>query len=219
MENATVSLKLIIADDHSIVRTGVQALIAQEPDLTIVAEVSAGWHLSELVAEHAPDILLLDLNMPGPHPIHLIRELRQAHPHLAIIALTMHDDPEWVRGVLMAGAAGYVLKDEASTELVQAIRTVADGGSWVTPSLAAALVPNNPASRGVVHDLPLTQREVEVLALVGQGFSNREIAERLCISLYTVQNHVSNLYAKLGVDSRVKLARIAMERGLCSVGR
>ncbi len=217
MDRATSFLKLVIADDHSIVRTGVQALIAQESDLTIVAEVSEGWSIPSLVAEQRPDILILDLNMPGPNPIHLIRELRQTHPGLAIIALTMHDDPEWVRGALRAGAAGYVLKDEASAELIKAIRTVADGGSWVTPSLASALVSDNPAVWEAVRDLPLTRREREVLALVGQGLSNREIAERLCISPYTVQNHLGNLYAKLGVDSRVKLARIAMERGLCPV--
>lgn len=214
MEQPTIPLKLIVADDHSIVLTGVQALIAQEPDLSIVAQVSEGWSIPKLVAEHQPDILILDLNMPGPNPIHLIQKLRQTHLRLAIIALTMHDDPEWVRGVLMAGASGYVLKDEASAELVKAIRTVADGGSWVTPSLASGLISANPTVRRSAHDLPLTPRETEVLALVGQGLSNREIADRLYISPHTVQNHVGNLYAKLGVDSRVKLARIAMDRAL-----
>lgn len=207
-------LKLLIADDHSIVLTGVQALVAREPDLVVAAEASNGWDIPDLVAVHQPDLLILDLNMPGPNPIHLIQSLRQASPDLAIIALTMHDDPEWVRGVLMAGASGYVLKDEASVELIQAIRAVADGGSWVTPSLAAALAPADGGAGGPAHDLPLTPRETEVLTLVAQGLSNQQIAVRLHISLYTAQNHVGNLYAKLGVDSRVKLARIAMAQGL-----
>lgn len=207
-------LKLLIADDHSIVLTGVQALVAREQDLVVVAEASNGRDIPDLVAAHQPDMLVLDLNMPGPNPIHLIQALRQASPDLAIIALTMHDDPEWVRGVLMAGASGYVLKDEASVELVQAIRVVADGGRWVTPSLAAALAPADEGAGGPAHDSPLTPRETEVLTLVAQGLSNQQIAARLHISLYTAQNHVGNLYAKLGVDSRVNLARIAMARGL-----
>ena len=207
-------LKLLIADDHSIVLTGVQALIAREPDLVVVAEASNGRDLPDLVAVHQPDMLILDLNMPGPNPIQQIQALRQASPGLAIIALTMHDDPEWVRGVLMAGASGYVLKDEASVELVQAIRAVADGGSWVTPSLAAALAPADGGAGGPAHDLPLTPRETEVLILVAQGLSNQQISVRLHISPYTARNHLSNLYAKLGVNTRVKLVRIAMDRGL-----
>ncbi len=214
MDKLTTPLKLIIADDHSIVLTGVQALIAREPDLTVVAEVSDSWAIPDLVAAHQPDILILALNMPGSNPIHLIRTLRKTCPDLAIIALTMHNDPEWVRGVLMAGAFGYVLKDEASAELIKAIRTVADGGSWVTPSLGAALSSVGGAGHGPARDLPLTPRETEVLALVGQGLSNQEIAARLYISPHTVQNHLGSLYTKLGVDSRVKLARIAIDRGL-----
>lgn len=213
MEKSTQALKLLIADDHSIVLTGVQALVSREPDLTVVAEVSDGHAIPDRVAAHQPDILILDLNMPGPNPIHLIQGLRRTYPDLAVIALTMHDDPEWVRGVLMAGASGYVLKDEASAELGRAIRTVADGGSWVTPSLASVLAPTGQAD-GVAQDLLLTPRETEVLGLVSQGLKNQEIAARLHISPNTVQNHVGNLYAKLGVDSRVKLARIAMDRGL-----
>jgi len=214
MEKTTKPLKLLIADDHPIVLTGLRALIAEEPDLTVVAEVSNGRAIPDLIAVHRPDILILDLNMPGPNPIHLVQTLRRTWPELAIIALTMHDDPELVRGILMAGASGYVLKDEVPADLIEAIRTVADVGSWVTPSLVSALTPAGQAVRGPTHGLPLTPRETEVLGLVGQGLNNQQIADHLYISPHTVQNHLGSLYAKLGVDSRVKLARIAIERGL-----
>jgi len=214
-EGTMTPLKLLIADDHPIVLTGLRALIADEPDLTIVAEVSNGHAIPELVALHRPDILILDLNMPGPNPIHLVQTLHQTRPDLHIIALTMYEDAQWVRGLLMAGASGYVLKDEAPDDLMEAIRTVADGGSWVTPSLVSALTPTGRRTPGPAHGLPLTPRETEVLALVGEGLSNHQIADRLCISPHTVQNHLCSLYAKLGVDSRVKLARIAIERRLC----
>lgn len=209
-------IRVLIADDHAIVRTGLRALIASEPSLELAGEATGGYEAIELVGKTRPDILLLDLSMPDLDGIAVTRKLKPQAPGLRILILTIHEDEALLREAIRAGASGYILKRAAEAELISAIRIVMRGDLYVDPALLRSLLLETEkvaaSERQPVE--ALTPRETEVLKLIVQGYTNRQIAEELCISVRTVEGHRANLSEKLGLRSRVELVRYARERGL-----
>jgi DNA-binding NarL/FixJ family response regulator len=215
-------ITVAIIDDHPVVRAGLRTILAAAADIEVVAEGSNGDDALRLAARYSPDVLVLDVNLPDLSGFEVTRRLTAQPLSTAILILTVHDDRETVLGLLEAGASGYVLKDDALETLVAAVRAVARGECWLSPAVAGQVVrravgefPSTPAPR----DLPLTPRELEVLCLLAQGLDNAAIARALSVTTRTVQNHVSNIYGKLGVASRTEAALLAIRVGLVEVGR
>ncbi len=211
----------VIVDDHPIVRVGMRAVLDPADDIAIVAEGDSGTAALHLVSQHCPDVLVLDVNLPDMDGLEVTRRLRAQGVRTAILILTVQDDDPTVFGLLESGAAGYVLKDEALEMLVNAVRTVAQGKSWLSPTIAGQVV-SRAVGRPLTHPdssslLPLTPSETEVLRLLAQGLDNGAIAQRLVVTKRTVQNHVSNIYSKLGVASRTEAALVAIRHGLAQV--
>ena len=218
-----VNIRVVLADDHPVVRAGVRTFLEKEPDLQVVGEIALGSEVETLTSHWQPDVLVLDVNMPGLDPVAATRRLKEQVPTLRILVLTAYDDDAYVTGLLAAGAMGYLLKEEALETLVAAIRAVARGESWLSQRIAGRL-----ARRAVarvegaeadehIRSEPLTSREREVLHLLALGLSNDEIAGRLVISRRTVQNHVSNIYSKLGLASRAEAVLYAIRHGIADV--
>ncbi len=215
-------ITVAIVDDHPIVRAGLRAVLAAAPDVAVVAEGTSGADALRLVAQHCPDVLVLDVNLPDLSGIEVTRRLAAQHLSTAILILTVHDDRATVFGLLDAGATGYVLKDDALETLAAAVRAAALGECWLSPAVARQVVRravSEPLPAHAPLDLPLTPREREVLCLLAQGLDNSAIAVRLVLTTRTVQNHVSNIYGKLGVASRTEAALLAIRAGLVEVGR
>jgi two-component system, NarL family, response regulator NreC len=208
-EAATVTI--VVADDHAVVRGGLRRLLDAEPDLHVVAEAGDVDEAKARVAEHTPSILLLDLHMPGGGSLPALRAIRDASPATGILILTMQDDPGYAREAMLRGARGYVLKEAEEADLLHAVRTVAAGATYLQPELGARLL-TEPA--GAPQSSPLTQREHEVLRLLALGHTNAEVADRLHLSVRTVETHRANIQSKLGSTSRAELVRHALERGL-----
>jgi DNA-binding NarL/FixJ family response regulator len=216
-------IRVVIADDHAVVRDGLRALVEAQPGLSVIGEAADGDEAWQRACSLRPDVLLLDLSMPGAGGAEAAERITRDCPAVRVLALTMHEERGYVARLLRAGAAGYVLKRTASAELVRAIRTVAAGGTYVDPSLAGALLaeqaqraaraPGAAGSErvGVLRDL--TARENEVLRLVALGHSNKEMAATLEVSVKTIETHKANGMAKLGLKSRAGLVRFAMEEG------
>ena len=179
-------------------------LLESEPEMAVVGEAGALEEIEGLVADVLPDVLLLDVHMRGGTSLDLIPALSDG---TRVLVLTMQDDPGYARTAMLAGARGYVLKEAEDADLIQAVRTVAAGGTWLDPAMGARLLAS-PA------DAELTEREREVLRLIALGHTNVEVAERLYLSLRTVETHRANIHRKLGTDSRVELVQHALERGL-----
>lgn len=208
-------VRVLIADDHAIVRAGLRALIASEPSLVLVGEAAGGWEAMDLVEKTHPDILLLDISMPDLDGIAVTKRLKPQHPNLRILILTVHEDEALLREAIRAGASGYVLKRAAEAELLSAIRIVMRGDMYVDPAMLRSLLLEERDTRSDRQPVePLTPREIEVLKLIVQGYTNRQIAEKLCISVRTVEGHRANICGKLGLRSRVELVRYAREHGL-----
>lgn len=208
-------VRVLIADDHAIVRAGLRALIASEPSLVLVGEAAGGWEAIDLVEKTHPDILLLDISMPDLDGIAVTKRLKPQHPNLRILILTVHEDEALLREAIRAGASGYVLKRAAEAELLSAIRIVMRGDMYVDPAMLRSLLLEERDTRSDRQPVePLTPREIEVLKLIVQGYTNRQIAEKLCISVRTVEGHRANICGKLGLRSRVELVRYAREHGL-----
>ena len=209
-------IKVLIADDHAIVRAGLRTLIKAEADLELVGEATGGYEAIELVERYKPQVLLIDLSMPDLDGIAVTRRVHPHFPEMRILFLTIHEDEALLRAALKAGASGYILKGAAETELVAAIRTILRGDLYVDPSMLRKLLPEGgtrPAEeRGSA--VPLTPREAEVLRLIVQGYTNRQIGEELSISVRTAESHRANLSEKLGLHSRVELVRYARDHGL-----
>jgi two-component system, NarL family, response regulator NreC len=199
---ATVNIAL--ADDHAVVRSGLRMLLESEPDLAVVGEAGELEQIEQMVEGSSPDVLLLDVHMRGGASLELIPALAEG---TRVLVLTMQDDPGYARTAMRAGARGYVLKEAEDGELLQAVRTVAGGGTYLDPALGARLL----AAPG---DAGLTGRERELLRLIALGHTNAEMAEQLYLSLRTVETHRANIHRKLGTDSRVELVRHAFEQGL-----
>lgn len=211
---------VIIVDDHPVVRAGIRQVLQATEDLSVIAEGASGAEALRLVTAQAPDVLVLDVNLPDMSGVEVTRRLRAAGVRSAILVLTVHDDAQTIFGLLEGGANGYVLKDEALETLVSAVRAVARGESWLSPEVARQVVRRAIGARpptAAARSLGLTPREVEVLCLLAQGLDNGAIAEKLVLTTRTVQNHVSAIYGKLGVASRTEAALVAIRRGLVQV--
>lgn len=213
-------IRILIADGHPLARMGINTLLSNEPDLEVVGEVAHGAEVELAIARLAPDVLLLEVNVPGLDAATVTRHLTGRYPELEVLILTGCDEERLILDLLRAGATGYALKEEAPENLLFAIRAAARGQTWLSSRVArilvrkAAVVPGSPAaSRGLSG---LTAREREVLALVGQGLSNKEIAEALFISSGTVRSHINHIYGKTGLRTRAQAVRYAMEQGLVS---
>ena len=211
-ETAPDRITIILADDHAVVRNGLRMLLEAESDMEVVAEAGNVDAAARYVLGHKPTVLVLDLNMPGGSSLAAIPDVADASPDTSVVVLTMQEDPAFAREALQAGARGYVLKQAAGTELVQAIRAAASGGTWLNPELGArmAAAPDRPA--GPPGDL--TERELDVLRLIALGHTNNEIAEQLFLSVRTVETHRAHIQQKLGLSTRAELVRYALDNDL-----
>jgi len=201
---SSAPLTIVIADDHAVVREGIQLLLEAEPDFTVVGEAGDLEALRDCLAERCPTILLLDLHMGRELSLSALPALHAVSPQTRIVILTMQDDPAFARQALAGGAAGYVLKEAPRSELAQAIRTVAAGGTYLHPALGARALAAPP-------DAGLTGREIQVLRLLALGHTNAEVAEQLYLSVRTVESHRANLQRKLDASGRPDLVRHALE--------
>jgi len=212
---AQATISLVVADDHAVVRSGLRLLLDAEPDFEVLDEAGDVDGARRKLAEHRPDVLVLDLNMPGEPTLPALDGLAAVSPDTRVVVLTMFNEPVFAREALRAGAAAFVLKHAADADLVKAVRIAAGGGRYVQPELAGdVLLAEESSSRGGGS---LTPREQEVLALLAMGHTNGEVAEQLCISVRTAETHRANIHTKLGVSGRSDLVRYALEQGL--IGR
>jgi two-component system response regulator NreC len=207
--------KIVLADDHAVVRAGLRLLLEAEDGWEVVAEAGTVSDAVRLTRAHRPHILVLDLNMPGGSSLDAVPVLADATPSTRIVVLTMQDDPEFARRAMGAGVAAYVLKEAADDELVQAVRTAADGGTYLNPRLGALLAAAPPTPPGPPDDL--TAREAEVLRLIALGHTNTEIAGKLYLSVRTVETHRGHIQQKTRRTTRAELVAYALEHGLVQV--
>jgi two-component system response regulator NreC len=205
-------IRIVLADDHEVVRSGLRMLLDRESDFEVVAEASDIESARRYVRGHHPRVLVLDLNMPGGSSLEAIPVIREESPDTQIVVLTMQREPAFAREALGAGALGYVLKEAANSELVEAVRRAAVGESYLNPRLGARIASEPPP--GPPDDL--SEREVEVLRLIARGHTNAEIAAQLYLSVRTVETHRSHIQQKLRLSTRAELVGYALERGLIS---
>ena len=205
-------ITIVVADDHRVVRAGLRLLLEAEPDFQVLAEAGDVAEGEQLLEELAPDVLILDLSMPGEPSLSAIPRMRAGHPDTQIVVLTMQNDPIFARDALRAGAIGYVLKEAADSELVEAVRSAADGLTYLNPGLGARLA----AAAQERPELPdaLSPRELEVLRLIAAGHTNNEIAGQLFLSVRTVESHRAHIQRKTGRMTRADLVTYAQDRGL-----
>ncbi len=207
-------IRVLVVDDHAVVRTGLRRVLDAEPDLETVGEAADAERAVFEAIETAPDVVLLDVMMPGKTGIEGLPALLQAVPTAKVLVLSMQDDPRYVREAFDAGASGYVLKEAADTEVVGAVRAVAAGEQYVHPSLGAKLIAADAAERRKAEQDPLSEREREVLQLLALGHTNQEIAKLLFISVRTAETHRAHIMQKLRLASRAELVRYALSEGL-----
>lgn len=208
-------IKLLLVDDHEIVRAGLRMLFLAEPDMEIVGEVNTGEEAIEAVQQLKPDVVIMDVAMPGIGGIEATRRIKQAYPDTCVLALTMHEDEQYFFEMLNAGASGYIPKRAAPDDLVSAIRVVHSGNVFLHATLARHLMRDVVGQPATPDDL--TPREKEVLTYIAEGCTNREIAETLVISVKTVDRHRENIMQKLNMHSRIELVKYAIEKGLITV--
>lgn len=214
------TIRLLIADDHKIVREGLKAFIAPTEGFEVVGESSNGADVIELAKQLNPDVILLDLLMPGLDGISAAREIIQSNPQARIIIITSYLEDQKVIAAIKAGAAGYILKDSSPHELETAIREVHNGNSVFPARIASILVKEIcQTEKREENRNPLTERETEILKLVAEGLSNQEIADRLYLSVWTVRTHVTEILGKLGVENRTQAALYALREGLAKLGK
>lgn len=208
-------IRILLCEDHTVVRAGLRRVLEEHPDLVVVAETGTAAAAVDRTAELRPDVVVMDLGLPDANGIDATRQIRQVSTGTAVLVLTMHDDLAYLRRAFAAGAKGYLVKDAADTELVTAVRTLARGGEHVHPRLGAALMRPEPAGEtlgGPGGDL--SDREIEVLQLIALGLTNAEIAERLFVSVRTVESHRSHINQKLNLRTRAELVSAARHAGL-----
>ncbi len=210
-------VRLLLVDDHPIVRTGLRMLFQSEPDMVVVGEVNGGAEAIEAMQSLHPDVVIMDVAMPGMNGIEATRRIKESNPETAVLALTMHEDEQYFFAMLHAGASGYIPKRAAPDDLVSAIRVVAEGNFFLYSTLARFLMKDmaeqTPAnSQEKVESL--TPRETEVLTYIAEGFTSREIADTLVISVKTVERHRENIMTKLDIHNRVELVKFAIKKGL-----
>lgn len=216
-----MTITVVIVDDHPIVRAGMRAILNSASEIEVVGEGVNGADALRLVDELQPDVLALDVQLPDLNGLEVTCRLRERGSPTAVLILSAHDDSQTVFGLLESGAVGYVLKDEALEMLVGAVRVAARGETWLSPAVARQVVNRAVGGTSALHPagLPkdistLTARELEVLRLIARGLDNTAIAQELCLTKRTVQNHISNLYSKLGVSCRTEAALFAVHSGL-----
>lgn len=210
-------MKILICDDQAVVREGLELLLKLERDITVVATAGDGVEALELVALHQPDLVLMDLKMPGMNGIEATRQIRTRYPSVKVLVLTTYDDDEWLFDALRAGAHGYLLKDTRREDIVRAIRGTLAGQTFLDPNVAGRVLeqatrPHAPPATLLTKTL--TERELDVLHWLARGLSNADIAERLALSEGTVRNYVSSILSKLGVSDRLQAALIALQHRL-----
>ncbi len=221
-----MTIQLLLADDHTVLRTGLKMLLNAQPDIKVVGEAADGEEAIRLTEHLRPDPVLLDLTMPGLAGLEALKRIKAAHPDVQVLVLTMHDDEGYLRSALEAGASGYVLKQAADTQLLSAVRAVYQGGTFLHASHTRVLLDihasNQPAPSISIHDKDepyqrLSEREAQVFRLVALGFRNSEIAEKLHLSVKTVETYKARLMQKLELRSRAALVRYALQLGLLDI--
>ena len=203
-------VRIVLADDHAVVRSALRMLLEAEADFEVVAEAGNAENAARKVRGHHPDVLVLDLNMPGGSGLAMLPKIRDESPDTQVVVLTMQSEPAFAREAMQAGALGYVLKEAADAELVRAVRMAAAGETYLQPELGARLAaePDSTATDD------LSERELEVLHLIALGYTNNEIAEQLHLSVRTVESHRAHIQQKLRLTTRSELVRYALQRGL-----
>jgi two-component system, NarL family, response regulator NreC len=207
-------IRVLVVDDHAVVRSGLRLLIDAEDDMQTVGEAGTVRDAIFEARTAEPDLILMDVVMPGESGIEGLPKLLHEHPHVKVLVLSMQDDPRYVREAFAAGASGYVLKEAADAEVVTAIREVAAGGRYVHPELGARLVAAEADAARAAEEDPLSEREREVLRLLALGYTNQEIAKQLFISVRTAETHRAHVMQKLRLESRAELVRYAIAHGL-----
>ena len=213
-EVATASIHVLIVDDHKLVRSGLRLLLEAEPDVSVDDEAGDAEQAIRLARLHKPDVVLLDVVMPGRSGLDAAPEILEAAPKAKILVLSMQDDPSYVREAFAVGATGYLLKEAADAELVQAVHEVAGGGRYVHPVLGARLAAAEAEAKARAEADPLSEREREVLRLLALGHTNQEIAQLLFISVRTAETHRAHVMQKLRLSTRADLVRHALHHGL-----
>jgi two-component system, NarL family, response regulator NreC len=207
-------IRILIIDDHQLVRSGLRRLLEGEEGFTVEDEAGTAYDAVRLARLHKPDVILLDVVMPGGSGLDAIPEIREAAPDAKIVTLSMQDDPSYVRQAFASGANGYVLKEAADDELLAAIREVAAGGNYVDPQLGARLAAADATAAAEAASDPLTEREHEVLRLLALGHTNQEIAQLLFLSVRTAETHRARIMQKLRISTRAELVRYAIDHGV-----
>ena len=213
-----MAIRVLLVDDHELVRQGIAAMLNSSGDVQVVGEAKTGREALEVARRQLPDVVLMDVRMPDMDGLEATRKLKEERPRTAVVMLTMHDNPAYLRDAVRAGAAGYLLKDVSKDELADAIRQVATGGAFIESQMLKGMLsemkPSAPVAGPGGAAKSLTKREREILGLVAEGMSNREIAEKLVLSPETVKSHVAAILEKLNVSDRTQAAIYAVRNGL-----
>jgi two-component system response regulator NreC len=209
-----MAIRVVVVDDHAVVRSGVKLLLNSHDDIEVVGDAGNAQDAVFRVRELTPDVILLDLVMPGEGGIEVLPKLLKEAPAAKVLVLSMQDEPSYVREAFAAGASGYVLKEAADEEVVTAVREIAGGGSYVHPTLGARMVTAEAAERAAAEADPLSDREREILRLLALGHTNQEIAKMLYISVRTAETHRAHIMQKLRLSTRAELVRHALANGL-----
>lgn len=216
MPEAKAPLRVLLADDHVVVRHGLKLLIDDQPDMTVIAEAGDGETAIRRALELKPDVIVMDISMPGMNGLTATRKLRELQPGAAIVTLTRHTDDAYLQELLRAGVTGYVLKQSAPTELLQAIRAAAAGGQYLDSALTARVTAAFVGKQRKTESQPraaVSEREAEVLRLIASGYSNKEIASRLSLSVKTIEAHKANAMRKLDLNGRIDIVKYAVLQG------
>jgi two-component system response regulator NreC len=211
-----MAIRILIVDDHGLLRAGLKTLLNSDPNMEVVGEATSGEEALEKVSEVQPEVILLDLGLPGMDGLEVTRRLVQDAPGVRVLMMTMYDDSELVKECIRAGASGYIVKRAAESELIDAIYAVRRDMIYIHPSIMQSLM-SPPSKSGAPASMkiePLTNREIEILRLIVKGYTNRQVSSALNISIRTVETHRSNVMEKLNLHSRVELVRYATEHGL-----
>lgn len=215
-------IRIVLCDDHQIIREGLRSLLEKQPDMTVVGEALNGLGAIKMVSEKKPDIVILDIAMPEMNGIGAARRIFAEHPKVKILALSMHSDHHFVTEMLEAGASGYMLKDSAFGELTTAIRTIISGGLFISPHIAGNVLEEfarraNPGNVTKRHNAQLSQREKEILQLISEGHSTKEIATKINVSVKTVETHRQHVMQKVGAHNVAALTKYAVREGITSL--